>query len=989
MVRTPVLTRDQVEHRGDSWPQDALEDIRVEAALSIGASDLLKALRRSNGSAPSPKEALALARYVKRMSTRCTPFGLFAAVAVGRVVGEGAALRFRVPYLPVLHTRLDMGMLERLCSYSPASVPRSAVFEANDSIWWRSGRIQYFETNLVAGDRRRKLSTVWGADSHRAFLEYMRIPRCLAALQEQVVEAGWTAQEAETYVNGLVEAQLLIPVLRPRINGSPALPEQGDWPYDTPEGVVRSCVTRAEDMKRLPLGEVPAALEGLRADASRVAGVSTRVAAVQVDAHWPATAEAHARVTEHIGHSVEQVMALLGRPDNRLSTFGKRFRDRYGDVDVPLHEVVDPELGLWPTEVLEDRGSDVARLTPGALARALATVSSGVPELVLSSEDFLDADGRGDRVLARVSAFSAIVSFLSDPAGEEPMFHLHGLSGPGSADLLTRFAFGAEHLHQAILRLNEMEQQACPEVPLVEVVHLPEGRAGNVVFRPSMRPSELHFLGDRAFAEGEVLDAADVSVFLHGEYVRLRHRSTGRVFRPRFTSAYNPLQPKNLPLFSFLGSVAVQDRVAIAFRWGDLLASNYFPRLRIGAAVLAPARWVLNPDETKRLLAGDFDGRWRELAASRALPQRFTVGHSDNRLLIDTAHDLDFLELKRQVRASGGSFVIAEELESTWHLGSEAGEPYSHELVFPFVRKEPIEEVLPPPRPAVPSDVRWLYVKLYTSVTLADAVVRKGLADLVTRIRRRDETVDWFFLRYSDPDFHLRVRVRVAEDGDRGDMWTEVDSWVRELQSAGLIDRIVWADYTPETWRYGGPDAMALAERLFSVDSELVARVAASDTDDPSVRARVALTCIDRIYRFGGLDTRQIWSLLEGALSAVDRSIIKRWNKSYRDWRAVIRDLGRSRAETYPLVPDELTDGMFSWCNAFGAALQAYQELETNGGLCRPLREILPVFVHMHVNRLSKADPNENERCYLHWLRRWYREVLATEGSDEARATTS
>src|SRR4051812_32594810 len=55
-------------------------DPRARAALAVGTDDLSGALARSLGAAPAQHLNAKLLRYLIRMTTRPTPFGLFAGV---------------------------------------------------------------------------------------------------------------------------------------------------------------------------------------------------------------------------------------------------------------------------------------------------------------------------------------------------------------------------------------------------------------------------------------------------------------------------------------------------------------------------------------------------------------------------------------------------------------------------------------------------------------------------------------------------------------------------------------------------------------------------------------------------------------------------------------------------------------------------------------------------------------------------------------------
>src|ERR1700758_4114978 len=88
-------------------------DPRIRAALAVGSPSLYEALNRADRSGKhDPDTAAKLLRYLIRMSTRPTPYGLFAGVALARW-GPRTDLAL-APGRPRTRTRPDMAWLLRL-----------------------------------------------------------------------------------------------------------------------------------------------------------------------------------------------------------------------------------------------------------------------------------------------------------------------------------------------------------------------------------------------------------------------------------------------------------------------------------------------------------------------------------------------------------------------------------------------------------------------------------------------------------------------------------------------------------------------------------------------------------------------------------------------------------------------------------------------------------------------------------------------------------
>src|SRR6185436_2264047 len=74
-----------------------------------------------------------------------------------------------------------------------------------------------------------------------------------------------------------------------------------------------------------------------------------------------------------------------------------------------------------------------------------------------------------------------------------------------------------------------------------------------------------------------------------------------------------------------------------------------------------------------------------------------------------------------------------------------------------------------PTRRFLPGD-SWLYVKLYTGTATADTLLRDYLAPVVEKAIDSGLASRWFFIRYGDPDWHVRLRFR----GDPAKLYGEL-----------------------------------------------------------------------------------------------------------------------------------------------------------------------------------------------------------------------
>lgn len=335
---------------------------------------------------------------------------------------------------------------------------------------------------------------------------------------------------------------------------------------------------------------------------------------------------------------------------------------------------------------------------------------------------------------------------------------------------------------------------------------------------------------------------------------------------------------------------------------------------------------------------------------------------------------------------------ITESLDHVQSLALESPEgALTHEVIIPFT-KQPTQSprgditsltqrmlgrAAPPRR--VPGS-RWLYAKIYTGVTLADALVVSLIKELEHRWCASGKVDRCFFVRYADPDFHLRVRAR----GDPRMLLKEVLPAIRSCleQRRDLWWRFQLDQYEPEVERYGGWEGMDCAERLFTSDSAFATRVLEIEHRlhrGAADRWIVGLAAIDRLLDDFGLPGEDKLAIVSGAH--------RRWGEDIGAGKHEYRQVARTRRAFRSDVQAALS-GNHPFIARLGPALRArsaacayiaaeLRRLSSTGSLAAPLVSLMASYVHMHLNRLLRSQPREHEFVVLGLLEGAYRGRLA------------
>lgn len=1003
-------------------------------ALFVASPDLDESLEvwiRDPESERGQRVERAIVRYFSRMAGRPTPFGLFAGSSVG-AIGEETRLVVGARERYERHSRLDMdylfGLVEALGN--DAALRGAFRLQPNSSLYRAGGRIHYVEARLDGKERTHHLVAAEDSDELRQMLERSSEGAGAEELAQALVGEDVSRSEAEEYVGELVASQILRPDLDLPVTGEDPSGELARQLRRHPQTAALG--ERLEEA-RAELAAMDAA--GLGADPARYRDIARRLEALpapvtlarlfQVDMTKPSPeARLGGPVLEEILRGID-VLGRLGRQpaSDSLTRFRDSFRERYEQREVALTEALDEETGIgFPPS--EAGGADEGPLLKGIdlagraseptipwgaretflleeLTRALA---HGAAEISLTESDLEPIFVKDPPRMPDAFAVLASVAAASDESltrGDFRVFWI-GTDGPSGARILGRFCQADPLLRRHVEDHLRAEEALDPDAVFAEVVHLPEGRIGNVLLRPVLRDYEIPFLGRSGAALERQIPVTDLFVSLSGDQIVLRSARLNRRIVPRLTTAHN-FRYKGIGLYRFLGELQQQNRLlSLGWDWSPFWSAPFLPRVTLGRLVLSPARWTIGRDELKRLSASRGAERYRAVQSwrkERRLPRWVLLSDGDNRLPVDLDNALSVETFVHLVRDRPEA-ALAEMEPGPKDLCARGPEGrFLHELVIPFVRKAPASEEARTGRRAIPRAARsvpvrafppgseWMYAKLYASASNADRLLGEVVGPLARQALESGAADRWFFIRYGDPQWHLRVRFR----GDKARLVNEVLPVLREsaatLLSEGSLWKVQLDTYEPEVERYGGIEGIALAEEIFQVDSETVLEILdqlEEGDEGTDERWRLAIAGIDRLLGDFGFEPEARRPLVEATRLKFEKELsadagVRRQlgDRFRRESKALEPLLDRSRDDESSLAPGLAV--LRSRSERLAPLVEELRIRERAGRFSLPLVEIVPSFLHMHVNRILRSGHRKHEFVLYDFLSRLYESRAARE----------
>jgi thiopeptide-type bacteriocin biosynthesis protein len=278
-----------------------------------------------------------------------------------------------------------------------------------------------------------------------------------------------------------------------------------------------------------------------------------------------------------------------------------------------------------------------------------------------------------------------------------------------------------------------------------------------------------------------------------------------------------------------------------------------------------------------------------------------------------------------------------------------------------------------------PPGSEWLYAKLYTGVATADQVLREVVRPVTAAALHSGAADGWFFIRYGDPDWHLRLRFHGRPDRLHAEVLPALQAAAAPLLDDGRLWRVQLDTYEREVERYGGAEGVVLAERLFHADSEAVLALAGLLAEDArgDVRWRLALLGMDRLLSDLAFDRDTRWAVIRktrelfAAEFHADADFKHQLGSKYRPERKSLESL----LDLAPGADDRLAAGVAMFQHRSVLLARVMAELKAcarAGRLSVSLAELAPSYLHMHANRLLRSAQRAQELVLYDWLSRLY-----------------
>lgn len=998
----------------------------VQRAITFASPDLAASINHWLAM-PESKRGIqterALVRYLSRMSSRSTPFGLFSSCSVGFV--DWSEERFIRPLLSSrehceMYSRLDYEYGCNLCSFleSQSDIYRRLPLRRNASLYASVSSWHYIETTVSDGHTRHSLARVDRSEWLDRVLFEARVPvpfaRLVSLLQEVDPDDPASDEDAEACISELISLNLLITNLAPAATGDSVLTGAiGKLQTAVPSN---SLVGRLSNLEHA-IAEYDQ--RGMSEDSSSsyekvVASLPLEIARkntapiLQTDLLRPLVNGVVGQPVLKAISSGMEVLSCLSRPQTptELVLFRRAFVNRYGHTLVPLSSALDIETGIGfggispslYTPLLKgltfSRGEGKGTRSPDLILKNLVKGDQlRQREANLSVDDF-EPEARDPAWTDRVCDIQATIfgESFHDGSPSRPTVWVRGGSGPSGIRMLGRFGHTSPALKDLLQEYARNEQASYSDAILAEIVYQPEGRLGNVLARPVLRDFEIICLGRSGAPLDRQITIEDLLVGVQADRVCLFSRSLRRQIIPRLSNAHSFMNHRLPPLYRFLCYLQVQSGGGIPeFSWGALGGRPHLPRVKAGESILSLEEWNWDHDDLGQTITSNRGESAKCIVAMQVklgMPRYVTYHGVDGHLLVDFNNPLSVDALVPLFKRSSSARFTESFPGVPACMGPDGH--YLHEMIIPTYGSLYTKEEIPQAERLVVEFERsasisiqrqfspgseWAQINIYVNEGTSDNALISHCAPALTSLKEEEEVDLVFFLRYYDPEPHIRLRFHSAKN-DSAFWGSRIVPFLRSLNDSHL--RFTLNTYEREVERYGGQDAIQLAERIFDADSVCALHIIENSLDEIGLQNRwkYALTSVTQLLADYGLSVEQTVALYDELRTSFGREIYgsskatTQLDMRYRKMRTEISDLISGKSSIPAIVHD-----------AFGARSRSIRAIlgDSSAELIRSATspDVVKSIVHMAINRLITASQREHESVIYHFLYRYYSSAAA------------
>lgn len=277
-------------------------------------------------------------------------------------------------------------------------------------------------------------------------------------------------------------------------------------------------------------------------------------------------------------------------------------------------------------------------------------------------------------------------------------------------------------------------------------------------------------------------------------------------------------------------------------------------------------------------------------------------------------------------------------------------------------------------RTFIPGD-EWVYYKIYCGFNITESILKNIVYPVANQLINDGHVSKWFFIRYSDPKPHLRLRFQVISNTSVYGVIRKLTESFDELVKTELVWKIQLDTYQREVERYG-TSTIEISEELFFHDSNLIIKlIDQSIKEDENKRWLISLVLIDNIltnFKYSITEKLNFMEKIRNSFAAefnTDKFLTKQLDSKYRQNKIKIDNFiqAKEHSEIY----------LYSSVQEFNQqTLPIYNTIITKkymNELDVQFDSLVSSYIHMCMVRLFKSKNRLHELVVYDFMLKYYK----------------
>lgn len=978
----------------------------------------------------------AILKYLYRMAYRATPFGSFAGLSVGKVK-ENNLIEPDVKNPLQKVVGFDTGNLVAIYEslLNNEDTLSAFIYYKNNTIYSLGSKYRYVEFlldkegkrvyNLATFDKNEYIDLVLSRSENG--LQFNDIASLL-------VSDDITIEEARDFIIELVKARILICELEPLVIGEEYVRQfirvlencLNNDSYKNKEGEKTLSSTlytlnKCSELFNKIETDADISIQAYKEINEELSNLNTRFYSksnFKVDSviNTPTEASISKQLAEDIIQGFEYFLRFSRVQESPLlDIFKKDFYERYEHQMIKLTEVLDPEIGIGygtldvallnysplvddvplPARVSNNSEIEIRWDTTKHtffFNKVLEAVKKNETVIQLTDEEINKYHAPLNNLPATVNAFVKVIYGDND----RKLINFLSLGSGTALSMIGRFSMLNNELNDLSKNIANYEENYYQHFALAEINHLSDTKGGNITARDKFRQYHIPYItGSNQTDKQTNLSVDDLYLFMQDGQLWIYSKKLKKCVIPKLSNAHNFFM-NTLPMYKFLSDYQNEVNnggVNITLDLGRINEFfDFIPRIQYKNYIFSLAQWRFANTQLMGIISKSVINEQVEAVKtyllSKNIPRYFCLHeHSDNEMFFDLESPTSiqlFIKMITKVK----NIHLRESVFNNNKSGLVKNENgvFSHELLLPLANKEGKEnftqKVTTPQalhdefnnylvkRSFLPGE-EWLYIKIYAGVDVCDKIILQLFPILFNELKLDTK---WFFIRYSDPNNHIRLRLQVEKE-KIGNVISTLKDLINEHIGRRYVRDIRIDTYHRELERYGY-SLIDHAEKIFYHDSQLVINLLSiikSESNEYDKRWLTTLKVIDIYMDSFNLDIEEKYQFVKKMRDDFSRE----FNANKIQKRTITNKFQTAKHQINDILNGNETRTKIDYCiHEFSKKLNDVCNVSYNKEDKEARLYYLSSFIHMHVIRIMKSKNRITEYVLYSYLEQFIRNKI-------------